>query len=48
MIKRLRRAREDQARAQQAAETERANLAVVLARLSTGVISLERDWQVRT
>jgi nitrogen fixation/metabolism regulation signal transduction histidine kinase len=48
MIKRLRRAREDQLRAQQAAETERANLAVVLARLSTGVISLERDWQVRT
>jgi nitrogen fixation/metabolism regulation signal transduction histidine kinase len=47
MIKRLRRAREDQGRAQQAAETERANLAVILARLSTGVISLERDWQVR-
>ena len=48
MIKRLRRAREDQRRAQQAAETERANLAVILARLSTGVISLERDWRVRT
>jgi nitrogen fixation/metabolism regulation signal transduction histidine kinase len=48
MIKRLRRAREDSRRAQQAAETERANLAVILARLSTGVISLERDWRVRT
>ena len=48
MIKRLRHAREDQRRAQQSAETERANLAVILARLSTGVISLERDWRVRT
>ncbi len=48
MTKRLRRAREDQRRAQQAAETERANLAVILARLSTGVISLEHDWRVRT
>ena len=42
MTRRLRRAREDQRRAQQAAETERANLAVILARLSTGVISLNR------
>jgi nitrogen fixation/metabolism regulation signal transduction histidine kinase len=48
MTKRLRHAREDQRRAQQAAETERANLAVILARLSTGVISLEPDWRVRT
>ena len=48
MIKRLRRAREDQRLAQLAAETERANLAVILARLSTGVISLEQDWRVRT
>ena len=48
MTKRLRRAREDQQRAQQAAETERANLAVILARLSTGVISLEPDLRVRT
>ena len=48
MITRLRRAREDSSRAQQAVETERANLAVILARLSTGVISLERDWRVRT
>jgi nitrogen fixation/metabolism regulation signal transduction histidine kinase len=48
MIKRLRRAREDQQRAQLAAETERANLAVILARLSTGVVSLEPDLRVRT
>jgi nitrogen fixation/metabolism regulation signal transduction histidine kinase len=48
MTKRLRRAREDQQRAQQAAEKERANLAVILARLSTGVISLEPDLRVRT
>jgi nitrogen fixation/metabolism regulation signal transduction histidine kinase len=48
MTKRLRRAREDQQRAQQAAETERANLAVILARLSTGVVSLEPDLGVRT
>jgi nitrogen fixation/metabolism regulation signal transduction histidine kinase len=48
MTKRLRHAREDQRRAQQAAETERAKLAVILARLSTGVISLEPDWRVRT
>jgi nitrogen fixation/metabolism regulation signal transduction histidine kinase len=47
MTKRLRRAREDQRRAQLAVETERANLAVILARLSTGVISLEPDWRVR-
>jgi nitrogen fixation/metabolism regulation signal transduction histidine kinase len=48
MTKRLRRAREDQQRAQVAAETERANLAVILARLSTGVVSLEPDLRVRT
>jgi nitrogen fixation/metabolism regulation signal transduction histidine kinase len=48
MTKRLRRAREDQQRAQLAAETERANLAVILARLSTGVVSLEPDLRVRT
>jgi nitrogen fixation/metabolism regulation signal transduction histidine kinase len=48
MTKRLRRAREDQLRAQQSAETERANLAVILARLSTGVVSLEPDLRVRT
>jgi len=48
MTKRLRRAREDQQRAQQAAETERANLAIILARLSTGVVSLEPDLRIRT
>ncbi len=48
MTKRLRRAREDQQLAQQAAETERANLAIILARLSTGVVSLEPDLGVRT
>ena len=48
MTRRLRRAREDQQSAQQAAETERANLAVILARLSTGVVSLEPDLRVRT
>ena len=48
MTKRLRRAREDQQRAQQAAETERANLAIILARLSTGVLSLEPDLRLRT
>jgi nitrogen fixation/metabolism regulation signal transduction histidine kinase len=48
MTKRLRLAREDQQRAQQAAETERANLAIILARLSTGVISLEPDLRLRT
>lgn len=48
MTRRLRRAREESRSAQQAAETERANLAVILARLSTGVISLERDGRIRT
>jgi nitrogen fixation/metabolism regulation signal transduction histidine kinase len=48
MTKRLRRAREDQQRAQQAAETERANLAVILARLSTGVVALEPNLRIRT
>jgi nitrogen fixation/metabolism regulation signal transduction histidine kinase len=48
MTKRLRRARQDQQLAQQAAESERAKLAVILARLSTGVVSLEPDLSVRT
>jgi nitrogen fixation/metabolism regulation signal transduction histidine kinase len=48
MTKRLARAREDTARSQQAVEAERANLAVILARLSTGVISLELDRNIRT
>ena len=48
MTKRLARAREDNRRSQHAVEAERANLAVILARLSTGVISLEPDHTVRT
>ncbi|HEV8333990.1 MAG TPA: ATP-binding protein [Steroidobacteraceae bacterium] len=48
MTKRLARAREDNRRSQYAVEAERANLAVILARLSTGVISLEPDRTVRT
>ncbi len=48
MTRRLRRAREDQQRAQQAAETERVSLAVILARLSTGVVALDPDLTIRT
>src|SRR5687768_3649849 len=48
MTKRLARAREDTRRSQHAVEAERANLAVILARLSTGVISLEADRTIRT
>jgi nitrogen fixation/metabolism regulation signal transduction histidine kinase len=48
MTKRLARAREEARRSQQAVETERANLATVLASLSTGVISLETDGRLRT
>ncbi len=48
MTKRLARARQETARSQQAVEAERTNLAVILARLSTGVMSLEPDRTVRT
>lgn len=48
MTKRLARAREEAARSQQAVEAERANLAVILARLSTGVIALQLDLTVHT
>jgi PAS domain S-box-containing protein len=48
MTKRLSRAREETRRSQQAVEAERAGLAVILARLSTGVVSLEPDLTVRT
>jgi PAS domain S-box-containing protein len=48
MTKRLGRAREETRRSQQAVEAERAGLAVILARLSTGVVSLEPDLKVRT
>jgi nitrogen fixation/metabolism regulation signal transduction histidine kinase len=48
MTKRLGRAREETRRSQQAVEAERAGLAVILARLSTGVVSLAPDITVRT
>jgi nitrogen fixation/metabolism regulation signal transduction histidine kinase len=48
MTKRLARARAETRRSQQAVEAERAGLAVILARLSTGVVSLEADMTVRT
>jgi PAS domain S-box-containing protein len=48
MTKRLGRAREETRRSQQAVEAERAGLAVILARLSTGVVSLEPGLKVRT
>lgn len=48
MTRRLGRAREETRRSQQAVEAERAGLAVILARLSTGVVSLEPDLKVRT
>ena len=48
MTKRLGRAREETRLSQQAVEAERAGLAVILARLSTGVVSLEADLTVRT
>src|ERR1700685_210715 len=48
MTKRLGRAREETRRSQQAVEAERAGLAVILARLSTGVVALEPDLKVRT
>ena len=48
MTKRLGKAREETLRSQQAVEAERAGLAVILARLSTGVVSIEADLTVRT
>jgi nitrogen fixation/metabolism regulation signal transduction histidine kinase len=48
MTKRLGRAREETRRSQQAVEAERAGLAVILARLSTGVVSLAPDLTMRT
>ncbi|HTW39215.1 MAG TPA: ATP-binding protein [Steroidobacteraceae bacterium] len=47
MTKRLRRAREEALRSQQAVEHERERLAVILARLSTGVLALDRELTVR-
>ncbi len=47
MTRRLANARESARRSQQAVESERANLAAVLAGLSSGVIALEPDFTVR-
>jgi len=47
MTKRLRRAREEALRATQAVESERARLAIILARLSTGVLAVDRMLTVR-
>jgi nitrogen fixation/metabolism regulation signal transduction histidine kinase len=48
MTKRLARARVETRRSQHAVEAERAGLAIILARLSTGVVSLEPNLHVRT
>jgi nitrogen fixation/metabolism regulation signal transduction histidine kinase len=48
MTKRLRRAREETTRSQQAVERERERLAIILARLTTGVISIGRDLVLRS
>src|SRR5579863_2657432 len=48
MTKRLRRAREEATRSQQAVERERERLAIILARLSTGVLAVDRNLTVRT
>jgi PAS domain S-box-containing protein len=47
MTKRLRRAHEEATRSQQAVERERERLAIILARLSTGVLSVDRTLTVR-
>jgi len=47
MTKRLRRAREEATRATEAVERERARLAILLARLSTGVLAVDRTLTVR-
>ena len=48
MTQRLARASEDAAQSQQQVERERRKLEVILARLSTGVVSLEPDLRIRT
>ncbi len=48
MTQRLYSAREETRRTQQAVENERRKLAAILARLSTGVVSLEPDFRIRT
>jgi PAS domain S-box-containing protein len=47
MTKRLRRAREEAQQSQQAVERERERLAIILARLSTGVLAVDRELTVR-
>ena len=47
MTKRLRRAHEEATRSQQAVERERERLAIILARLSTGVLAIDRALTVR-
>ena len=48
MTKRLRRARAEATESQQAVERERERLAIILARLSTGVLAIDRSMTVRT
>ena len=48
MTKRLRRARAETTQSQQAVERERTRLAIILARLSTGVLAVDRTLTVRT
>ncbi len=47
MTRRLAEARESAEQSRQQVESERANLAVILARLSTGVVALESDLRLR-
>ena len=47
MTKRLRRAREEATQSQQAVERERERLAIILARLTTGVVAVDRQLTVR-
>ncbi len=48
MTKKLRRARAEATSSQQAVERERERLAIILARLSTGVVAIDRNMTVRT
>ncbi|MDX1481569.1 MAG: ATP-binding protein [Woeseiaceae bacterium] len=48
MTQRLARARQEASQSQAQVEAERANLEVILARLSTGVLALESDLRIRT
>ncbi|HVN44228.1 MAG TPA: ATP-binding protein [Steroidobacteraceae bacterium] len=48
MTKKLRRARAEATASQQAVERERERLAIILARLSTGVLAIDRNMIVRT